>query len=528
MSKHKLNTRAAGLVAVAVMLSRVLGLVRDSVFAYLFGAGRLMDVFNMAFRLPNLLRDLFAEGALSTAFITVFSKKIESDGDDSAWALASKITTLALVFMSAITLLGIVMASSLVSIMAPGFDAEKAQLTVHLTQIMFPFILLVSLAALTMGMLNARNVFGIPALASSFFNLGSIVGGVFFGWLYDPSFGPKALTGLAIGTLIGGFLQLIVQLPSLRRVGFRFNPDFRWRDSGVKQVLILMIPSVIAGSAVQINVVVNSGFASCLQEGAVTWLQNAFRLMQLPLGIFGVAIATVTLPVVSKIAVTGDKVHFRETLAKAMRLATFLTIPSAMGLLFLSEPIISLIYERGKFTHDSSVHTAQALQFYAIGLIGYSCIKVLSPAFYAINKKWTPMFVSFGSIGINIILSWILIFKLNMGHRGLALSTAISATLNFGTLYLFMRSEMGSLVSGKFVMTFLRCITASLLMAAWCWAVIHYGHYWVGNHSFLIRALTLFITIGVATVLYFGSCWVLRVEEVHDAIQIFRRKLVRR
>ncbi|PWU11940.1 MAG: murein biosynthesis integral membrane protein MurJ, partial [Verrucomicrobia bacterium] len=301
VTEHRLNTRAAGVVAAAVFCSRILGLLRELIFAGFFGAGRNMDAFLTAFRAPNLLRDLFAEGALSTAFVTVFSKKIATEGDASAWSLASKVATLTAVFMSVTTLLGILAAGPLIDILAPGFPPEKSELTILLCRIMFPFILLVSLAALVMGMLNAKEVFGVPAMASSFFNVGSIIGGIFFGWWLDPSFGEKALIGLALGTLTGGLLQLAVQLPSLRRVGFSFRPDFHWKDPGVRTVLVLMAPAVIAGSAVQINVMVNSIFASWLGDGPISWLSYAFRLMQLPLGIFGVAVATVTLPVVAKL-----------------------------------------------------------------------------------------------------------------------------------------------------------------------------------------------------------------------------------
>jgi putative peptidoglycan lipid II flippase len=349
----KLNTRASGVIAAAVMLSRVLGLVREVLFNALFGTAA-MGLFLIAFRLPNLLRDLFAEGALSTAFITVFSQKLEKEGSASAWALASKMLTLATIFMSAVSLLGIIFSEPLVNLLAPGFDPQDAAFTILLTRIMYPFILMVSLAALVMGILNSRQVFTAPALASSFFNIGSIAGGVLFGWIIDPSFGPKALTGLAIGTLIGGFLQFAMQLPSLHRAGFRFRPDFRWNDSGIKRTLILMVPSVIAASAVQVNVLVNSRFASYAGAEAVTWLNSAFRLMQLPLGVFGVAVATITLPVVSRIAADADTSRFGPTLGRAMRLAAFLTLPSAVGLWFLAEPVIGLIYEHGHFVKNDT------------------------------------------------------------------------------------------------------------------------------------------------------------------------------
>src|SRR5580658_5180758 len=255
---ERLNTKAAGVIGLAVMCSRLLGLAREQTFAALFGGEAAMDTFTVAFRIPNLLRDLFAEGALSTAFVTTFSKTIARNGDQAAWQLANKVATMTAVVLSGICLVGIACSPQLVALLADGFDAEKAARTVTLTRIMFPFILLVSLAALIMGMLNAKNVFGLPAMASSFFNIGSICGGVLLGYWLDPHFGARALIGLAVGTLFGGFLQLAVQVPPAQRVGYHFRPDFSWRDPGVNAILALMGPSVIAAATTQVNVLINS------------------------------------------------------------------------------------------------------------------------------------------------------------------------------------------------------------------------------------------------------------------------------
>lgn len=523
----KLNTKASGVIAVAVMLSRVLGLVREVLFNALFGTV-WMGVFTVAFRIPNLLRDLFAEGALSTAFITVFSQKIEKEGVDSAWALASKMITLATVFMSAVTLAGIALARPLVGVLAGGFEPQYQDMTILLTQIMFPFILLVSLAALVMGMLNSRNVFGVPALASSFFNMGSIAAGALLGWWIDPEFGEKALIGLAIGTLLGGFLQLVVQLPSLRKVGFRFRPNFQWKDRDIRRILILMVPSAIAASAVQINVLVNTGFASSLGPAAVAWLYSAFRLMQLPIGVFGVAVATITLPVISRIAANPDRSMFGPTLGKALRLATFLTLPSAVGLYFMATPIISLIYEHGEFKANDSLQTGLALQCYALGLVFYSGIKVLSPAFYAIDRKWTPMMMSFVSIILNVGLNYLFIFKLGLGHKGLALSTSISATVNFVSLYLLMRPHAPNLETGRLVGTLLRCGLASAALGLICYFGLIQGAPWLSHGLFWQKATFLFVIIGAAAAAYLITCWTLRVEEMREAVSVVLRKIRRK
>jgi putative peptidoglycan lipid II flippase len=293
-----------------------------------------LDCFVVAFRTPNMLRDLFAEGALSIAFVTVFTKKIKTEGDEAAWVLGRKMLTLAAVFMSVVAVLGVLLAPWIIPLLAHGWKTgspEKVSFAVQLAQIMYPFILLVSLAALVMGMLNARKVFFMPAMASTFFNIGSMVAGGLIGWWLDPSWGRGAVVGFAIDTLVGGLLQLLVQLPSLRRVGFRFRPDFAWRDSGVKKILHLMWPAIISGSVVQVNVLLNTIFASYVDaDGPVVWLNNAFRLLQLPLGLFGVGLATVSLPTLAGHATAGISPGFKNALAKNLRFVALLSLPSAV------------------------------------------------------------------------------------------------------------------------------------------------------------------------------------------------------
>ncbi len=525
MSANKtLNIRASGIIALATMFSRLLGLVREILFNTLFGASS-MGIFLMAFRAPNLLRDLFAEGALSISFVTVFSKKIETEGDASAWQLASKMLTLTTVFMSFVTLFGIIFAKYMIYILAPGFSLEDARITIFLIQLMYPFILLVSLAAIVMGMLNSKNIFGIPSLASSFFNIGSILGGGICGWLIDPNFGEKALIGLAIGTVIGGVLQLGIQLPCLRKTGFSFKPDFNWLDPGIRYILKLTFPAIIAASAVQITVLINSGFASYLGKEAVTWLNSAFRLMQLPLGVMGVAIATITLPVISRIAATKETALFGSTLARALRLAVFLTLPAAVGLWFFSYPIIRLIFEHGKFSHTDAVQTSHALQYYAIGLVAYSCIKVLSPAFYAIDKKWTPMLVSLISIALNIVLNYLLTFKMAMGHTGLALSTAISAIINFIILYTLMK-RWHNLENLNFLITLVRCMLASSVLGITCWGFLQLPSL-LDNTSLYMSTMTLIIAIFLASMVYFLMCLIFQIDEAKNLFLFFIQRIRR-
>jgi putative peptidoglycan lipid II flippase len=531
---QRISTRATGVVGIAILCSRVLGLIREVVFAAMFGASRNMDAFLTAFRAPNMLRDLFAEGALSTAFVTTFSRRIATEGERSAWELASKVATLTLVFMSAVSLLGVVFAPLLIDILAPGFPAEKAELTVLLTRIMFPFILLVSLAALVMGMLNARHIFGPPAMASAFFNIGSIVGGVTLCYWLDPQpdwrhphFGERGLVGLSTATLIGGLLQLAVQLPSLRRVGFRFHADFKWRDPGVRTILGMMGPAMIAASAVQVNVAVNSIFASGLGDGPITWLNIAFRLMQLPLGIFGVAVATVTLPLVSRSAAVGNTSEFRSALAHSVRLVLLLTIPAAIGLIILAEPIIQLIYQHGRFTHEATIQTAAALQFYAIGLAGYSADKVLAPAFYALDKRHLPMFVSLTSIAVNFSLNWFFTYHLHLGHRGLALSTSMVAITNFFFLYSMMRYYTKHLETGALLITVGKLLLAGVLLAVICWVASSFFFMRYPQAPGWQNLIVMLITICCGAGAFFSAAYVLRVAEVLDLVDLIRRRFRR-
>ncbi|MGA8708736.1 MAG: murein biosynthesis integral membrane protein MurJ [Steroidobacteraceae bacterium] len=522
---ERLNTRAAGVIGLAVMCSRVLGLLREQVCAALFGGGGAMDAFTAAFRIPNLLRDLFAEGALSTAFVTTFSKTIVRGGDGAAWQLANKVVTLTAIVLGAICVLGMLGSSQLVALIAPGFDPQKAALTVQLTRIMFPFILLVSLAALVMGVLNAKSLFGMPAMASSFFNIGAIVGGVTLGAWIDPHFGPGALVGLAIGTLIGGGLQLGVQLPALRRLGYHYRPDFGWRDPGVRAILALMGPSVIAASTTQVNVLVNSMFASTLGDGPIFWLSIAFRLMQLPLGLFGVALGTVTLPLLSRLVVAGDMNTFRGELARGMRLALLLTVPSTLGLMLLAEPIISVLYQHGKFDQAQAAQAAGALRFYAVGLSGYAALKVLVSAFYALDQRRTPMYVSFLAVALNLLFNWAFTFRLGWGVRGLAFSTGCVASCNFLLLYLLMSRHLRGLESRRMWRMLLKLAVPSLVLVALCGASAHWLLAGWATQPFWSRLTALLGTVlaGAAAFVITGV-W-LRIEELQELISVLRRRL---
>ncbi len=533
--------RSAGIVSLAIMASRLLGLVREMVFAYFFGASKSFanDAYVIAFRIPNLLRDLFAEGALSSAFVPVFSEYLVKKDEKQAFRLSSLVTTILILVLGAFVVLGVVFAEPVVRLIAPGFQSDpvKFELTVRLTRIMMPFILLVALAAQAMGVLNARDRFGVPALASSFFNIGSIVGGLAIaGLLTDPTFShpiraivekpTEGIIGMAYGVLIGGLLQYVVQWPSLRSAGFKYRPLLSFSDPGVRRIFALMVPAVIGGAAVQVNVLINSNFASNIPgTGPVSWLNYAFRLMQFPIGVFGVAIATATLPAIARSAARKDQAEFRHTLASSMRLAFLLTIPSAVGLVVLGRPIIALIYERGLFGEQDTAHTAAVLGFFAVGLTGYAAIKILAPAFYALGDARTPMIISLLSMLTNFAMNWWLVGV--MQERGLALSTSTVALANFGLLFLIMRKRINGLEGMRTAMAVAKILSASAVMGAACWAISTWLSRALGE-SFGARLANVLVSVAASACLFYIAASLLRVEELKAATGALMGRFVRR
>ena len=535
----KVSAGTMGMVSLAVFSSRLLGLVREIVFNSLFGGPmrRWGDAFQTAFRVPNLLRDLFAEGALSTAFVTTFSKTLATDGEEAAWRLARKVTTMAAVFMTAISIAGVLFAPWIVETISAGWVAkepDKVGFAVLLAKIMYPFILLVSLAALAMGILNARKIFGIPALASTFFNIFSIISGTAFGWCFDHKFGKNALIGFAIGTLVGGAAQLFVQLPSLKRTGFRFYLDFQWSDPGVRKVLQLMGPSVISGSVVQFNVFLNNYYASYVvtadgtSDGPQMWLNAAFRMVQLPLGIFGVVIGTVTLPAISRLATEGITDAFKETLARSLKLVFLMTLPSAVGMALLSHEIIGIIYQHGVWNDTDTHMAALAMETYAWGLICFAGIKIVQPAFYAIDRRYIPLVISVAAVLVSAICNYVTVYRLHWGHQYLALGTSASAFVNFGLLMWAMRTVAGGLRERELMGNMAKLLLSSLAMAAVCWGakatlLTNFSH-----QNLALKVITLSVTIAVAAGVYFGVNALLKNEEVEDIKGLVLRKFRRR
>ena len=517
--------KSAGVMSVATMVSRILGLVREQLIATLFSR-TATDAFYVAFRIPNLLRDLFAEGAMSSAFVPTFTEYLRNRSKKEAWELASNILNLLLVGLSLTTVVGILFSESLVSKFAGEFRATpgKFELTVLLTQIMFPFLPMVALAAVLMGILNSHGSFFLPALAPALFNVGSLVLalGLYF-WL--PAWGYDPVLGMAIGTLCGGALQLLIQVPPLLRKGFAYSASLNLQHPGVQRILLLMGPGTIGLASTQVNIFVNTWLATSQGEGPVSWLNYAFRLMQFPLGIFGVAIASATLPTVSAHVAMRELEGLRKTLSSALRMVLVINIPASLGLIFLSRPIVALIYEHGKFKQTDTDHTSKALIFYAIGLFAYSGIKVLVPAFYALRQSRVPVIISTIAVAANIALNLGLVGP--FGYLGLALGTSITAIGNFGLLFHQLQRVAGRFAGMEIFALGLKMLAASAIMG-----VVSMGSYaWLmpsaAHVSLVSEALFLGLSISLGLATLYGACRLIRIEEVETASGLVKSKLRR-
>ena len=530
-------TRSAGIVSIAVMASRLLGLVREKVIAYYFAAGVGGDAFYAAFRIPNLMRDLFGEGALSKAFVTTFTATELEDGEEAAWRLASRVFNASFLLLTLITVIGIFAAPAIVDLIFPGkgfqevsldpsehfgFDSKR-DLTVYLTQIMFPYLILVSLAAVTMGLLNSKGKFGLPASASSFFNVGSLIVGV-YGYYVAPDLGLHRTTGMAVGVLVGGALQFLIQVPSMRRVGFRYQPLLSFRDERVRQVMKLIGPAILGVAALQVNVLVNSIFAS---EGVgwLTWINRAFRLMHLPIGVFGVAISTVALPNLTKLVAEGDMEAYRRSFSYALRLMFLLTVPASIGLMVLAEPICRLIFEGGQANPLDTQQTAGALFYYAFGLCGFSAVKIATDGFYTFNDTRTPAMVSLCTVGLNILLNYLFIYRFGFDHRSLALSTSCTITLNFIALLFLLRGKAGGLGLSGIWSLLVKLAFASAVMGGVCWWGYTQIEGWLGVESLIARLIGVFVPIGLGMAVLVGGAKLMRIRELDQLLGAIARRL---
>lgn len=509
-------SHAASVVGGATLLSRVLGYIRDMVIARTFGAGTATDAFWVAFRIPNTLRELLGEGALSAAFVPVFTEHLTRRGREAAWALASRALTLLAVILLGIVGLGILAAPAVVWILAPGFSQvpDKVPLTVLLTRLMFPYIFCVGIAALLMGVLNSLRQFLMPALSPTLLNVAMIIAA-----LALPPFLSPPILALAVGVLIGGFGQLLVQVPAARRQGMPFRVTWETSDPGVRQIGRLMLPGVMTLGMTQFSVFIDSFLASFLAEGSVSYLTFAFRLIQLPIGVVGVAIGTATFPVLSTAAARGDRGKLLSTLSAGIRQALFLTLPALVGLLLFRQPIVYLLFEGGRFSRAATEATAAVLFFYAMGLCFYVINRILLPTYYALQDTRTPMAVGGIWLTTKILLSLLLIRPLAAG--GLALATAIASAVNLGCLLLFLFRRHGLTLHAEILTSGGKSSAAALLMGGLSAVLLTVADPFAVT-SVVWRVALILGEIGVSALFYMAVALGLKSEEARALLRLLR------
>ncbi len=510
--------KAAGLIGVATFASRILGLVRDIVLARLFGATPAADAFFVAYRIPNLLRELFAEGSMSAAFIPVFTEYRTLRTQRDAWELASAMFTTLLSVVTLITLIGILAAPGIVWLMAPGFhdDPDKLQTTTVLTRVMFPYLSFISLAALAMGILNSMRAFAAPALSPMFFNI-FIIGCALF---LAPTL-PEPIIGVAIGVVAGGAAQFGMQLPGLacRRMlfGFRFQPG----HPGVRRIGRLMVPYLLGFSATQVNLMISTILASYF-DGGPTYLFYGMRLIHFPLGIFGVALATAILPTLSTQAARGALDELRHTLGFGLRMIVFIILPAMLGLIFLRNPIVHLFFEHGSFTAADTEGTAAAVLYYALGLWAFAGLRIIVAAFYSMQDTRTPALASIVAVLSNLALSLLLMRQ--MGHAGLALATALAAMVHVGILVTVFNRRLGGVDWSSVLRSGLRVLAAAAPVLAVCLWVSGLA-VWARPEEWIAKSVMLGVGIGLSVTAYFGVHALMRSEELEVLWGMVKKKV---
>ncbi len=511
-------TRAAGVVGLWTVLSRILGFVRDMATASFLGAGPGADAFFVAFRIPNLLRRLFAEGALSAAFVPTFIETLQAKGKAEAMKVAGATITFAVIILALLTGLGIAFSPWVVKIIAPGFLGESAKfdLTVSLNRIMFPYILFISLVALASGVLNSFGHFGAPAAAPTILNITmitAVTGGTYF-------FGAPAHYALAWGVLAAGLLQLVLQIPFLVAYGIRIYPQWDWRLPELKQIGRLFVPAAFGGAVYQINVLLGTVLASLLPAGGVSWLYYADRLVELPLGVFAIALGTAVLPSMSRQAAQGDLTGLTHSVSFALRIIGFFTIPASVALIILRQPIVALLFQRGLFTVHDTLQTANALLWYTVGLWAFSGLKVVTQAFFSLKDTKTPVLISIIAVIVNV--SGGLLLMGPMAQGGLALATSLAAAINLSLLFHLLTKRLGSFPTKEMLVSLGKTIAASGLMGVFLYFAVDFGRWEKGLNQHNLLILSTCISGGLA--IFFLSTFILRSSELRSLLRLTTRR----
>ena len=516
--KHEI-ARSAGVIGFLTLLSRITGYIRDMVMAYFFGATAFTDAFWIAFRIPNLLRRLFAEGSLTISFIPIFTEMLEKKNKEEAKKVSDIVFSLLFTITIIVSILGVIFSPYIVKLFAYGFDRETFELSVALNRIMFPYIFFISLTALSMGVLNSLRHFFAPAFSPVLLNISMIIA-IFA--LFNK-FG-LPIYSAAAGVILGGVLQLLIQIPFLRASGFLFSFKPTLRNPAVKRIGLLLVPQLFGLAVYNLNLIVSSQYASFMPEGTISYLYFAERLTEFPLGIIAVSIATVLLPSLSSYISRGDYDKFHETYSFTLKLMLFILIPALAGLIALRIPICNLLYQRGEFTYEATLATAQTLSGYCLGLWAVGGLRVTAPAFYAMQDTKTPVVVAFFAFLLNAALGFVLGFTLKLEHTGLALANSASSVFNFLTLIYLLERRTGDLKARTIFLFCLKMIVVSGVMAGAAWAISTYAD-WTGSDFSVKKIAVLALSICASGTLFIILTRILKIEEAGFLLNLIRRKM---
>ena len=520
MTEKKQILKSTSVISLATLTSRIFGYIRDQRVALLLGTTFSADSFYIAFRLPNLLRRLVAEGAMSAAFVPVFTGYLIEKPEREVWQFANRVFWTLAALAAGLTILGIVFSPALVhALTLMGSSRGQWTEAITLNRIIFPFLFFIALSALSMAILNSLHVFGLPAMTPVFSNLCIIAFSTAAVWHFFSS----PAVALSVGVVVGGAVQFFSQIPQLVRRGMTFKPSISFADPGIRRIGRLMVPGIFGFGVAHLNFYIDTIFAtsSRMPGGSVTALYYADRVMELVLGSYAVAVATAILPMMSRQAAARDFGTLKQTISFSVRLVSFITIPATVGMMILSQPIVRVLFQHGNFVAESTRLTAWALIFYAMGLPAISAVKLIVQAFYSTKDTATPVWIAAGILALNIGLNFIFLFALfpQLRNAGPALATALSAYANFATLFFIFRKRYGLMGARAILTSIVKATAASALMAAVCWSALHFGN--LGSHSSLsLDAALLFCTIGAALAIYLGLSWVFRAPEIREVWEI--------
>ena len=523
--------KSASVIALATVISRICGYLRDQRVALLLGTSPVADSFILAFRIPNMIRRMTGEGSLGASFIPVFSGYLRGKPRKESWAFAERAFWDLAVILAVVAVLGSIFSRQIVGIFTlMGASQIRWDLAIYLNRIIFPCVFFLGLAALAAAILNSFHRFGLPASTSIVFNVVFIA--FSFGIVYRPimSWAPPAYrtpaAALAVGIVVGAALQLAMQLPALAKLGMRFRPDVSFSDPGVKKVGKLMVPVFFGMGVFQVNFIVDTIFAasSRMPEGSISSLYLADRLMELVLGSYAIALSTALLPTLSHQAAQGKHDEMKQTFGFALRVASFITIPAAVGLILLRVPITQVLFQHGEFMARSTALTAHALLFYSMGLPAFAAIKLITPMYYSTQDTVTPTKVGAYSLALHVALNFILLFGFGryLWNASPALASSLAAYFNFGALFVIFRGRYGRLGASAILNSLGKMALCALAMSAVCFAAVKYSHLATLEH-FLAKAAWLTGIIAVSSGIYFGLAWALRCEELPELFLLLRR-----